>query len=296
MKLLLRVLVIFSVTALAAHADSPPEAGAHEIRFLDWEGPAINARVFLPHAFHTDTPIVVVMHGASRDLPRYFGDWSAQADALKFIAVVPEFSKKDFRGSSRYNLGHVFDSDTGERRDEAAWTFSAIEPLFDYIVEWSGGGQTDYVLFGHSAGSQFVHRFLYYKPEARVSRAILANAGWYTMPDFGVDFPYGLDNSTVDPVVLAAFFSRDVTVLLGDADIGTDDENLRQTPEAELQGSHRLARGKTFFRVAKAKAANIGAEFNWQLQIVPGAEHSNAQMTPAAARIALETGTRRESH
>ncbi len=294
MKLFIRVLIILAVTSLGARADSPPIPGTHEVRFSGWDGPPISVRVFLPQAFDAATPIVIVMHGASRDLPRYFGDWRAQADALGFIAVVPEFSKADFPGSRRYNLGHVFDSETGERRDEETWTFSAIEPLFDFVVQWSGSEQTDYILFGHSAGSQFAHRFLYYKPEARVSRAILANAGWYTMPDFGVDFPYGLGASTVDPAVLPEFFARDVMVLLGDADIGTDDENLRQTPEAELQGAHRLDRGNTFFRVAKAKAADVGAEFNWRLQIVPGAEHSNSQMTPAAAAIALETGKSRE--
>ena len=118
MKLFLRVLILLALTSLGAHADSPPVPGTHEVRFLGWHGPPINVRVFLPQAIHADTPIVIVMHGASRDLPRYFGDWRAQADALGFIAVVPEFSKTDFPGSRRYNLGHIFDSETGKRRDE----------------------------------------------------------------------------------------------------------------------------------------------------------------------------------
>jgi hypothetical protein len=134
-----------------------------------------------------------------------------------------------------------------------------------------------------------VHRFLYYKPDARVSKAILANAGWYTMPDFGVDYPYGLSESGVDHDVLTGYFGRNVTVLLGDADIDTSDDDLRRTPEAELQGPHRLARGHTFFRVAKAKAKALGVDFNWRIRIVPGAEHSNAQMTPAAAKLVILT-------
>jgi pimeloyl-ACP methyl ester carboxylesterase len=185
--------------------------GAHELAFSDWAGPQINVRVQVPQDFDAYTPIVLVMHGASRDMPRYFDDWSAQANTHGFIAVVPEFTTTDFKGSARYNLGHVFDRDTGERRDEITWTFSAIEPLFDQVVEWAGSKQQSYALFGHSAGSQFVHRFLYYKPDARVSKAILANAGWYTMPDFGVDYPYGLSNSGVGADVLAGYFGRDVT-------------------------------------------------------------------------------------
>ena len=88
------------------------------------------------------------------------------ADAHGFIAVAPEFTATDFEGSARYNLGYVFDPDTGERRDQADWTFSAIEPLFDQIVEWADGQQQTDALFGHSAGSQFARRFLHYIRDA----------------------------------------------------------------------------------------------------------------------------------
>ena len=281
---------ILFVIALAVSpdcADASPAPGAHELVFSDWAGPQINVRVQMPQDFDAHTPIVLVMHGASRDMPRYFDDWSAQAKTHGFIAVVPEFTATDFKGSARYNLGHVFDPETGERRDEAGWTFSAIERLFDQIVAWADSQQQTYALFGHSAGSQFAHRLLYYIPDARVSKVILANAGWYTMPDFGVDYPYGLSESGIDDGVLAGYFGRDVTILLGEADIDTSDDDLRRTPEAELQGPHRLARGRTFFRVAKAKAKALGVDFNWRIRIVPGAEHSNAQMTPAAAKLVI---------
>jgi hypothetical protein len=279
----LAVILFAAVTAL--YADTRPEPGEHELSFAGWAGSAITVRVYLPEAFDDDTPVVIVMHGASRDLPRYFADWKAQARKKKFIAVVPEFSVADFPGSARYNLGYVFDPDTSALRDESLWTFSAIEPLFDHIVDWSGVAQSSYTLFGHSAGSQFVHRFLYFKPEARVNRAILANAGWYTMPDFGIDFPYGLDHSTVASEVLPTYFARDVVLLLGESDTKTDEDNLRRTPEAMLQGAHRLQRGQTFFRVAGAKADDLGADFNWRLQLVSDAEHSNAHMTPDAAAL-----------
>ena len=180
-------LFVITLTFSPCRAVASPEPGTHELVFSNWAGPQINVRVQVPQDFGAHTPIVVVMHGASRDMPRYFDDWSAQANTHAFIAVVPEFTVTDFQGSARYNLGYVFDPETGKRRDEAGWTFSAIEPLFDEIVAWAGSEQDSYVLFGHSAGSQFAHRFLYYKPDARVEKAILANAGWYTMPDFGVD-------------------------------------------------------------------------------------------------------------
>lgn len=270
---------------LPACAGSQPSPGDLVFDLDGWGGPAVPVQVFVPEGADRDTTIVIVMHGASRDLPRYYADWRAAAVEHGFIIAVPYFSKEDFRGSARYNLGHVFDPDTRERRSPATWTFAAIEPLFDAIVEQLGGRQMHYTLFGHSAGSQFVHRFLYYVPDARVSRAIVANAGWYTMPDFGVAYPYGLAWSGVPESVLGGYFERDIVVLLGDADTVREDEDLRKTPEAELQGRHRFDRGHTFYRVAKARAADLGVDFAWRLQVVPSATHSNAEMTPAAALL-----------
>ena len=80
-------------------------------------------------------------------------------------------------------------------------------------------------------------------------------------------------------------FVRDLVVVLGDGDVDRNDEDLRKTPEAELQGRHRFDRGHTFYRVAKARAAALGVPFNWRLQEVAGAVHSNAEMTPAAALL-----------
>ncbi|MEJ2275996.1 MAG: hypothetical protein P8Y01_15760 [Woeseiaceae bacterium] len=261
--------------------------GSSEMRFFfdGWSGPAIPVRVFVPDNAAPDMPIVIVMHGASRDAARYCDDWRATAAKAGFIVAVPHFSRKAFPRSARYNLGNVFDPATKQRRPAAAWTFAAIEPLFDELVDQLGGRQTHYTLFGHSAGAQFVHRFLYFVPDARAKRAIVANAGWYTMPDFGVEYPYGLDGSGLDESVLPGYFARDLVILLGDADTQRDDDDLRKTPEAELQGRHRYDRGHTFHRVGRARAAAIDARFNWRLVEVPGAGHSNADMTPAAASL-----------
>ena len=270
---------------LAACAAPRPEAGDLKLEFTAWSGPAIPVQIYVPEGATRDTTIVIVMHGASRDLPRYYADWRAAAVAEGFILAVPYFSKEAFPGSAHYNLGRVFDRASGARQPAGTWTYSAIEPLFDAVVARVNGRQTQYTLFGHSAGSQFVHRFLYFVPDARVARTIAANAGWYTMPDFGVAWPYGLGGTGVSEDVLSSYFARDLVVLLGDGDVDRNDEDLRKTPEAELQGRHRFDRGHTFYRVAKARAEEMGVPFNWRLQEVAGAVHSNADMTPAAAML-----------
>jgi hypothetical protein len=283
-----RYLIVLATLTLAApgsDAGQGPLARDLQFEFADWPGPAVPVRLYVPATATADTPIVIVMHGASRDAERYYNDWRPEAAHRGFIVAVPYFSRDDFPSSARYNLGHVFDPGDGHRRPEAQWTFAAIEPLFDAVVDRLNGRQARYTLFGHSAGSQFVHRFLYYVPDNRANRAIAANAGWYTMPDFGVQYPYGLAGAGVPEDVLAGYFARDLVVLLGDADTLRDDEDLRKSPEAELQGRHRYDRGHTFYRVAQARAEAMGVDFNWRLVTVPGAGHSNAAMTPAAALL-----------
>lgn len=262
-----------------------PMPGQSAFEFAGWQGPPINVRLFVPRSATPGTPIVIVMHGFSRDVERYFADWSALGEEHGFISVVPYFSEEDFPGAIEYNLGHVFDGDTGERRPEAEWTFSAIEPLFDRVVAMLGGKQTSYSLYGHSAGSQFVHRFLYYKPEARVARYLAANAGWYTLPDFDTKYPYGLDGAGIEEHALVSAFGKNVILLLGREDTDHNDPNLRKTPEAEEQGSNRFVRGLGMYDIARNNAEKLGTDFNWQQVIVDDAGHVNADMARAAALL-----------
>lgn len=268
---------------LCAHLSTPVFAEKYE--FAGWPGPAIDVHLFAPDRLQADTPVVIVMHGWSREAERYFKDWKALAEERDFVVVVPHFPVSDFRGSNDYNLGHVFDQGSGDIRPQEQWTFSVIELLFDDVVARLDGAQSEYTLYGHSAGSQFVHRYLYYVPDARVNRYIAANAGWYTMPDFDTEYPYGLEDASIDEDGLRAAFEKDMVVLLGREDTDFDDPDLRNTPEAKRQGKNRLARGLTMYYVAKSNAAKIGAKLNWRVMVVEGADHNNAKMAPTAATL-----------
>jgi len=57
---------------------------------------------------------------------------------------------------------------------------------------------------------------------------------------------------------------------------------LRTAPEAMAQGKHRMARGVAFFEAAREAAAMLDVPFNWSLETVPGADHDNRLMAPAA--------------
>ena len=282
------LLALLSCHALYANnlpraMDSLP-SGRADFIFSGWQGPSIKVWTYLPQQTSADTPVVFVMHGTKRDGERYRNEWVDLAEKNRFIVVVPEFPKKQFPGSRSYNLGNVFKKNGGLNR-KSLWSFSAIEPLFDAIKKRTGNQQSSYALYGHSAGSQFVHRFLYYVPNARVNRAVAANAGWYTMPDFNTDFPYGLKDAPVTLDHLNTTFEKNLVVLLGTKDTSTTSKSLRKTPEALAQGPHRLARGKTFFKAAQSAARYNNADFKWQLEYAPGIGHKNGLMAEFAAPL-----------
>lgn len=270
--------------------DPPPPrdlltiAGKGDFLFTAWNGPALKVWYYLPETFNADSRIVIVMHGNSRDGDRYRDQWADLAASGNFIVVAPQFPRPKFPTSNEYNLGNVF-ADDGEMRPESQWSFSAIERLFDTVKADLSSNATSYTLYGHSAGSQFVHRFLYYMPNARVSQAIAANAGWYTLPQYDVSYPYGLLDSGVSESALRVALSRNVTILLGGQDTDTEGNSLRQTPEAMQQGPHRFSRGQFFFERAADSARELGADFNWKLIVVPGADHDNAKMAIGAAAL-----------
>lgn len=239
---------------------------------------------FIPENYNSDTPILFVMHGVKRNADEYRDAWVEHAQAHNLILLVPEFDKQRFPGSRAYNLGNMFD-EAGNVRNESDWSFSVIERVFNQFKQATGNKQDQYFIYGHSAGAQFVHRFLYFKPEAAVQLAIAANAGWYTLPSDDHTFPYGLKGSGKRASEIKSALARPLVLLLGDQDIDVNNQYLRKTIEANAQGPHRFARGNNYFQFARRWAAELKHPFNWSLKIAPGIDHNNQLMAPFAIQI-----------
>ncbi len=267
----------------AVWSDTPMAAGRSHFMFDGWAGPDLPVWAFVPEGTnHATAPIMVLMHGAKRDPRRYLEEWIDEAEQGNFIIVAPEFAKADFPNSRFYNRGGLFVESGAPITNEANWAFSAIEPLFDSVVAQLGSQQTHYTLYGHSAGSQFVHRLMFLKPEARVKRFLPANAGWYTFPDLDLDYPYGLAGVPVSEEILREALAQDVVLLLGDQDNNTEHSSLNRSDLAMEQGPHRFARGQRFHEAAQALASEKGWEFNWTVRIIPGVAHSNGGIAAGA--------------
>ncbi len=254
--------------------DFTPDATKPERKIKVW--------TYRPDGFGPNSPIVIVMHGVKRDGEGYRDAWIPPSRAHGFLLIVPEFPESEYPGEA-YQRGNVIDG-AGKPIAPEKWTFNVIEKLFDYVKTLTGSKAEKYYLDGHSAGGQFVQRFVLFMPEARYARAIAASPGYYTFPIQDVKYPYGLKGTPIATRINPVVFARDFVLLLGDEDTNRDDPNLRKTPAADAQGLTRFARGINYFRTATRVAKTAHVKFNWRLVTVPGVGHSNAKMAALAAR------------
>lgn len=281
----LRLLVLslcLGATSLFAATTAPAGATKGSFPFSSG-GHKLTVWYYRPAAAKPDAPVLFVIHGVGRNGEDYLNDWVEFADQKHFLLVVPEFSKEQFPGEEAFNSGNLFDA-AGKPLPREQWSFSMIEPLFDALPAQLGTTRKDYLIYGHSAGAQFVQRLLYFVPSARCTKAVAANAGWYMLPTLGTDFPYGLKGTPADAAALRAALARPLVVLLGEADTDPKHAALRHTPEADAQGLYRFARGQFFFAHAKAEAETLHSPFKWTLGTAPGIAHSNKGMAPFAVR------------
>ena len=273
--------LLFTKPVFAQLADGSGVFEFSESKIL--KGASMRVFYYKPEGDVKDIPILFVMHGVLRNADVYRDNWIQLAEKYKILVVVPEFSQKNFPGSRFYNFGNL-KTKAGELNPESIWTYSLIDPIFDYVVKLSGSNQLQYDLFGHSAGSQFVHRFFLFKENSKANRVVTANAGGYSALDFDTDFPYGIKDMGINDKRLKNIFSKELLIQLGEEDTDPNHENLNREAAAMKQGRYRLERGKYFFEIAKAQAKRLNVPFKWKIRTVPGAAHENDKMAIDAAQ------------
>ncbi|MBI1266887.1 MAG: hypothetical protein GC193_05590 [Cryomorphaceae bacterium] len=247
----------------------------------------VTVHYYIPEGNISQMPIVFVFHGNNRNGSEYRDAWISSADTHQCIVVAPEFSEEYYPGSEQYMEGNIFDS-FGNLNPASEWTFSLIEPLFDFVKSDVGNLTSEYEMFGHSAGGQFVHRFILFAATTSVNRAIAANSGWYTVPDPLVDFPYGLQNSPSGTAQMPTFFTRKLIIHLGQADTNPNDPSLNQSAGANAQGAYRYARGLYFFAESQSISSLNSMPFEWLKIEVPGVAHDFEAMSIDAASILFD--------
>lgn len=232
----------------------------------------------IPAKSNANTPILFLFHGDDRNASEYRDALIAKSEQYNFIILAPEFSEQYYPTGDKYNLGNVFvDGDNpspSTLNPEDVWTFSIIEPVFDYFKKVMLLNANSYSIIGHSAGGQFAHRFVMLKPNARFNTVVASASGWYTVPDLKAAFPYGFVKSPLANLPFATLFSKKLYVQIGLLDNDPNSPGLRHNAEADAQGLNRLARANYFFDFSKNQALLNTNSFQWQISKVAGLDHN----------------------
>jgi poly(3-hydroxybutyrate) depolymerase len=244
----------------------------------------MNVWYHLPAALASDDRVVFVLHGVLRNADVYRDAWVRYAEEKRFLLLVPEFPRALFPTTESYNFGNIRAQD-GTPVPRENWSFAVIDRAFAQIVPMTPIRRQTYALYGHSAGAQFVHRFVAFWASDRLEMAIAANAGAYMLPVMSEQYPYGLGQAGITEAMVKAAFGRSQSLLLGEADTDPDHATLPRAPAAMRQGAFRLERGQRYFERARIEAERLGTPFAWTLATVPGVGHDNARMAGAAVEL-----------
>jgi ABC-type multidrug transport system fused ATPase/permease subunit len=242
--------------------------------------PAIRVWLAAPPTVGPQTRLVVVMHGVRRNAREYAAEWADWAASTGHVVAVPHFDREGWRGADGYNLGNVLDGSGGSAalNPIERWAFTVVDEIQSRLRRRLGIVDERFVLWGHSAGAQFAHRFPLFRPRAKLRAVIVAGGGWFMLPDPDVDFPYG----TRHPLLcfprrrLLDWTRLPIVLVRGTLDLERDPD-LRTTPEAETQGANRFERASCMVE----RARSLNPNTRWRLMDVTGVDHDYLKMIPA---------------
>ena len=254
--------------------------------FTSWNKPDLDVFYHLPKIIDNDTKVLFVVHGNTRNADDYLNSWIRLTKDKNIAIFAPHFKRSSFIS---FNTLQMSTSNGKIRTNTDLYLHNSIDTLFKYIKAKFKLNDKLYDIYGHSAGAQFVHRYLLMSDNPSVNKAVAANAGWYTFLN-GADFPYGVKNppiSLTDSNV-KKFLSTNLYILIGTNDIDVD-SSINKSKGAQKQGINRLQRAKNFFTYTESIVEQNNLEFKWKYKAVPGAPHSNKVMSKAAVLVLFES-------
>lgn len=257
---------------------------------LEKKEKVIRVSYYKPANFNKNSRILLVIPGAGRNGHDYRDAWIDYSDQQGVLILAVGYSEDQYDFAD-YHLASMVnhpatpsDASYDMNSNSAEWLYRDFDRIFKKVVQAVDSRQETYDVFGHSAGGQILHRMALFHDFTRAEKIISTNSGWYTLPNFEYNFPYGLKDTYVNEDDLKVAFGKKLVILVGEEDNADETRgHLRHTPEADAQGLHRLERGKFFYDQAQLKAEEIEAGFNWQFATIQNVGHDYKLMSKAAA-------------
>jgi pimeloyl-ACP methyl ester carboxylesterase len=226
---------------------------------------ALEYLAYCPARVRDDSPLLVAVHGYTRNAPEQAERFLPLCDAAGAVLAAPHFDAARFRDYQRL----------GGRRGARADL--ALDALVGELRQSLGLLLGRVSLFGFSGGGQFVHRYVMAHPK-RVTSAVIAAPGWFTFPGRESTYPLGtrgVRRRLGLRMRAEAFAQVPIVVAVGEHDDDQRAENLRREPALDAQqGTTRLERATRWVGAMQHAALAAGVRPRVQLRVIPNAGHS----------------------
>jgi len=228
--------------------------------------------LYVPRDLRPDSPLLVSIHGISRNARQHVEAFTRLAERQSVVVMAPVFT--DYRYGDYQRLG---------RRGRGSRADLALQRLASHVIfEWKLASAKFY-LYGHSGGAQFAHRYAMAYPHD-VAGLGLSAAGWYTLPDPDLPYPYGIKPTsdsyglTLDP---GEFLQVPACVFVGEDDISRDGAFNRSDKLDSMQGRNRIERAANWVEAMNRAAGTFGFPTRYSLHVLPNADHNFEELVDA---------------
>lgn len=257
------------VTEPSAAVDTPsrPRAIRH-CRLPD--DPRVAFLLYVPETAGDRAPLFVTVHGISRNAAEHAKLFAPYAEACGAVLAAPIFDEQTYGKYQRLV----------SRRPDVLRSDDALRRIVDRVDQLASVNAERVYLFGFSGGGQFAHRFAMAYPE-RVASTVVGAAGWYTLPDPELAYPYGIGENPKLPGLSfepERFLRTPFQVLVGPRDVSRD-WALRKSEKLDgLQGQTRVERGERWIAAMREAATRHGVLApSLRFDLLPGGRHSFAK-------------------
>ena len=273
------IYILLVIFAYDLHAIS-----INKVTYALWDKPDVEILYALPKEINENTKVLFIIHGASRDVEKYLNQWIEEPQNKNVILVAPHFTLENYPYFATLGMatssGRMIKNQSNHLRD-------SVSSFYNYFQSKYNLKTNSYLIFGFSAGSQFVHRYLMYGEDMRAEKVVLGSAGWYTFLN-NEPFPYGIRNMPLERERFEWFLSTQVLFVLGVEDDDSNHKTLNLSRGARKQGDHRYERGKNYFDDLIGFGEKNNIPFRWRYKSVPGLNHNTEAMSQEAIPYLLE--------
>lgn len=243
--------------------------------------------LYVPKTVRPKNNILVLIHGTpGRDeweveTARYYIEsWVGFAEENGIILITPVFDHMNFSSRDiKLEVNRIgYRGLSGREIGADDWVINIVDSIRRNLAIEDNGIS----LYGHSAGGQFVSRFMVTHPEM-INQAVITSAATYPQPDRNIPWPYGMGElhthvewwndirkEDVIPEAWKWAISSQIplTIIVGMNDAEIPSERTGQ------DGTTRYIVAKNWIREMTSFAEGYGLGCNFQLELIPGKGHS----------------------